>query len=197
MGLSAWVSGTSHGMSDFATRRGTWSMAHVVEDLHQIADTEAARERDGELRELAQAAYSDIDLAARLHASCGAASVGLRLLGGVTMSSALGRVGADFVVLQEPGKQWAVLLDAVASVSGLSDAALDPGARPLGAKVSVRSVLRQLAERGESCVLLLRDGALVEAAPRRVGADFIDAFAPDRGSTMALRLGALAAVRCA
>lgn len=138
MGLSAWVSGTSHGMSDFATRHGTWSMAHVVEDLHQIADTEAAREREGELRELVQAAYSDIDLAARLHASRGAASVGLRLLGGVTMSGALGRVGADFVVLQEPGKQWAVLLDAVASVSGLSDAALDPGARPLGAKVSVR-----------------------------------------------------------
>lgn len=180
---------------------GARTLSALFADLEQQAAGQALEARDEEVSALEVASYAEVDLVARLHGSlpaattAGTAELDVRLLGGQHLRGHLSRVGADFLVLdvEASATQWVIAIEALAAVTGLGPRVLVPAARPLQARLGLRSVLRELADQGIEVSLLMRDGARVEAEVLRVGADFVELR--DSGSGVAVvplaALGAL------
>ena len=168
----------------------------VFDDLEQQAEGLALVERDTEVAELARAGYAEVDLVARLHASVGA-DVGVDLAGCDAVRGRLCRVGADWFLLAAGPLEWIVRLPAVMSVRGLSERALGPEARGLGARLGLGSALRGVAEGRHEVVLHRIDGRRVEGVLARVGADFVELSVRAEQAapvTAAVPFGAVAAV---
>lgn len=179
---------------------GGWTLAALLADLEQQAGGLAQASRDEEVAELEQAHYAEIDLLARLHgAAPRTPELDVRLLGGAQLRGRLVRVGADFLVLgaESSAAQWVVPTAALARVGGLGggtvERALLPDARPLPARVGLRSVLRELGEQEVDVSLLLRDGSRLSARVLRVGTDFVELGGAD-GSASLVPTGSLAAL---
>jgi hypothetical protein len=168
----------------------------VFDDLEQQAEGLALVERDTEVAELGRAGYAEVDLVARLHASVGA-EVGVDLAGADAVRGRLCRVGTDWCLLAAGSLEWVVRLSAVTSVRGLSDRALGPEARGLGARLGLGSALRGVAEGRHEVVLHRIDGRRLEGVLGRVGADFVEVSgrAGDAvAGTVAVPFAAVAAV---
>ena len=168
-------------------------MLALFDDLEQQAEGLQLAERDAQVAELGQGEYAELPWAARLHGSTGR-PVRVRLLGGRVLEGDLQRVGADFFVLAGPRVDWVVCGDAVAAVAGLADRAVDERARSVLARLTVRSMLRRLAESHAECLVLLRDDTQLAGRLGRVGRDFVELRAGGERVDV-VPLGALAAVQ--
>ena len=111
------------------------------------------------------------------------------------MSGRLARVGTGWCLLQRPGQEWLVRLDAVAAVRGASDRAVPELAWPAVAKLGLGAALRRLADVGEVCSVHLTEGGRVDGRLQRVGADFAEVAAGEAGRTVLIPFGRFAAVQ--
>lgn len=152
----------------------TWeeSVGALLEDLEQQAQGLALAERDAEVGELSLAEYAQVAIAERLHASRGT-QVRLQLLGGLTVSGVLARVGDDWALVVGPG-EWLVPHQAVCTVAGASHRAHPAATWPVVDRLSLRALLRRLATDAEGCLVHFVDGQRAEGRVGRVGKDFFE-----------------------
>ena len=145
----------------------------LFDDLEQQAEGLALAERDALVAEQSRAEYAGVDLAARLHASTGAA-VQVDVTGLGSLDGRVLRTGDGWCLLAVAGREWIVVLDAVTALRGLRDGGVGAAARPLTARLGLGSALRGVAESGSEVVLHRRDGAVLRGDVARVGADFVE-----------------------
>lgn len=154
----------------------TWDeqLFALFDDLEAQAEHAYDLDREAEVADRAQAEYAAVTLAGRLHAGVGA-EVTLQVRGVGTLTGRLGRVAADWCLLEARGREWIVRLPAVASVRGLPSRAVPEEARPVTARLGLGSALRRVADGGGAAHLMLVDGSQVEVRRVvRVGADFLE-----------------------
>lgn len=168
----------------------------VLDDLEQQAGAAYAAERDLELADRARAEYREVTLAGRLMASL-EREVDVAVLGVGALSGELRRVGDGWLLLRGRDQEWIVALAALGAVHGASDRAVPEVAWSPLTRLGLGSALRRLAEAGRRCVLHLRDGAVLDGVPTRVGADFVEVAVgePGSGRTALVPQAALAAVQ--
>jgi hypothetical protein len=133
-----------------------------------------AMELAGEVSDRVRREVARIGLADRARAGVGARiTVGLGAAG--TVSARVARVGPDWLLLEGPGGEQLVPLDAVQWVLGLPAAASEPDSlSPVQARLGLGYVLRGIARDRSALTLMLRDGTATTGTVDRVGADFLD-----------------------
>jgi hypothetical protein len=151
------------------------SVFAIFDDLEQQAEGLALVERDAEVADLSEMEYTQVSLAARLHASSGH-DLRVRLLGGRTVTGRLARLGEDWLMLVEGSaeQEWIVRTPAVVSVGGLSPRAQVEDTWSVVDKLSLRAVLRRLSATTALCALHFVDEATLEGRLARVGRDFVE-----------------------
>lgn len=164
--------GTSQGTGGSARDQ---LLGGLFEDLEQQAEGLHLAERDAEVADRSRAEYSQVTLAARLHASVGGVP-SLRVQGVGTLEGLLVRVGLDWCLVRtEPaGQEWIVRLAALLGARGLSARAVSEPARSVLARLGLGSALRHVAESGAGVVLEHVDGGRQRGTIVRVGADFVE-----------------------
>lgn len=165
-----------------------------LDDLEGQAAALYDAERGPEIADRGRAEYRSVTLAARLMASLDL-ELDLELTGVGAVSGRLARVGTGWCLLQRPGQEWLVRLDAVAAVRGASDRAVPELAWPAVAKLGLGAALRRLADVGEVCSVHLTEGGRVDGRLQRVGADFAEVAAGEAGRTVLVQFGRFAAVQ--
>jgi hypothetical protein len=174
-------------------------------DLEAQADALAAAERAAEVDERTRGEVNALHAIDRLRAAEGA-PVSLVLAGGLTLAGRVGRVGPDWLLLDEDGgRETLVVLAHLVRLRGLGRYTAVPGsAGELFARLGLRHALRGIARDRDVVRVLLRDGATVDATVDRVGADFIEVAIVPAGEARRhgavhdvelVPLGALVAVR--
>ncbi|MGY2874013.1 hypothetical protein ACVW00_001203 [Marmoricola sp. URHA0025 HA25] len=167
----------------------------LLDDLELQAEGLHLAERAAEVDALSVAEYAEVPLAARLHASTGL-EIHARLADDREVRGRLARVGSDWFLVEQARTAWFVHLSAVVVLTGLDPRSVPESARPLSARLSLRSVLRRLAEERQACAVQLRGGRAVHGALQRVGADFVELRADDAPEAVVVPLSAVAVVRC-
>lgn len=174
------------------------SVLALLDDLEQQAEGLHLVERDLEVADRTRAEYARVGLASRLHAVAGR-PVRLTLLGGLSLTGTVPRTGADWLLLTDTtGREWIVRQGALAVLQGASSRAVPDGALGVLRRLSLRSVLRRLAEEDADCLLHLVDGSRLEGRLLRLGEDFAEvrlADGPSEPGYDLVPLTALAAVR--
>jgi hypothetical protein len=171
------------------------SVLGMLDDLEMQAEGLQLAERAAEVGELSVAQYAEVELLGRLHGSVGR-SVRVGTLDGLELHGRLTAIGSDwFLVSDQQGGVAFVPLTAVAVLGGLAAGALPEVARPLTARLSLRSALRGLAEDRRPCTVHLRGGRTLSGNLIRVGADFAMVRQSGTGEQLTVPLGAIAVVR--
>ena len=165
-----------------------------LDDLEGHAAALYDAERGPEIADRGRAEYRSVTLAARLMASVDL-EVTLELSGVGPVSGRLARVATGWCLLDGPGQEWVVRLDAVAVARGVSDRAVPELAWPAVARLSLAAALRRLADSVEPCTVYLTDGGRYDGCVQRVGADFVEVAAGETGRQVLVAFGRLAAVQ--
>jgi len=160
----------------------------VFDDLEQRLLGLSLEERAAAVAEVGTAAYADVTIAGRLHASVGGA-VAVTCLGGHRVSGVVERVGVDCMVIVEGAYRWAVRSMTVTGLEGLSTRSIPDAARPVTARLSFGSVVRGLGE----VVVVRVDGSRTAGRVERVGADFVEV--QHSAHPVVIPFGAIVAVR--
>lgn len=170
------------------------SVLAMLDDLELQAEGLHLAERAIEVDELSVAQYAEVELVARLHASVG---VALRVgtIDGLELHGRLAGAGADWILLDDGRGAWVVHLPAVAVVGGLAPHSVPGEARALSARLSLRSVLRGLADEARSCALHLTGGRTLHGTLVRIGADFVELRQREDGDPVTVPLSAVAVVQ--
>jgi hypothetical protein len=166
----------------------------LLDDLELQAEGLHLAERAAEVDALSVAEYAEVPLLARLHGSIGR-EVRVGATGATEVRGRLARVGADWLLVDHGRIAWFVHLPAVLVVRGLGAHSVPEEARPLSARLSLRSVLRRLAEEGRDCAVELLGGRSVVGRLVRVGADFVELRSADAPEPVIVPLAAVAVVR--
>ncbi len=164
----------------------------LFDDLEMQAEGLYLDERDREVEALARAGYAEVTLEARLQDS-GGRPLRLGLVDGSEISGVLARAGTGWLLLRTATGSWVVPQAAVALVVGLARGSVPEEHRGLGARLSLASVLRRIAEDDPTCVLRVQGGRQLEGEVLRVGADFVVVRAG--GSEVDLPFSGLLALR--
>jgi hypothetical protein len=165
-----------------------------LDDLEGQAAALYDAERAPELADRGRSEYLQVPLASRLMASVDQ-EVTLELLGVGAVTGRLARVATGWCLLQGPGQDWVVRLDAVGAVHGGSDRAVPELAWSPVARLGLTAALRRLADSAEPCSLHLVDGRSHDGVLLRVGADFVEIATGEAGRVVLVVFGALAAAR--
>jgi hypothetical protein len=164
-----------------------------LDDLEGQAAALYDAERRPEIADRGHAEYQSVTLAARLMASVDL-ELTLELSGVGPVSGRLVRVATGWCLLEGPGQEWLVRLDAVAVATGASDRAVPEVAWPVVARLSLAAALRRLADSGAPCRVYLTDGGQHEGCLQRVGADFVELTTGETGRSVLVALRQMAAV---
>jgi hypothetical protein len=166
----------------------------LLDDLEMQADGLHLAERAAEVNALSVAEYAEVRLVSRLHASVGR-ELRVGIVDHVEVRGRLARVGADWMLVDQGHLAWFVHLPAVLVVTGLDEHSVSPDAMPMSARLSLRSVLRRLADERTPCALHLVGGRVVQGRLDRVGADFVELRSPDVPDKVVVPLAAICVVR--
>lgn len=153
----------------------------LFEDLEQQAAGLHLAERDAEVAELSVAEYAQVTLASRVHASVGQ-QVRVQLLGGRRATGRLARAGQDWMLLVGGQHEAVVRTAAVRTLNGLSPRADPEQAWSVVDRLSLRALLRRLADQGGLLRIDLVDGGHLEGRLGRVGHDFLELRMGEPGS---------------
>lgn len=164
-----------------------------LDDLELQAEGLHLAERDAAIAELTVSAYSEVDLASRLHASLGG-DLQVVLTGGATVEGVLTRAGRDWVLLSRHRVETVVPTWAVLRVRGASGKARPESVRPVRARLGLGSALRQVAASRDEVAVTLTDGEVLRGRITRVGADFAE-VAGEGGRADLVAFGALVLLR--
>lgn len=165
----------------------------LFDDLESRAQELYDREREAELADRERSEYAEVTLAGRLMASL-EAELTVTVVGLGPVRGRLERVARGWFLLRAPGQDWVVCTEAVTSVEGAGPRAVPDIAWPVGSRVGLGSALRRLADAGERCVLVRRDGTRADGVVRRVGKDFVELLTGDPQRIVLVGTEALAAV---
>ncbi len=152
-------------------------------DLEAQADALEHAERAAEVDERTRIEVATLALVDRLRAAVGS-PLRLQCAGALLLAGDVRRVGPDWVLLDEGGREDLVPLAAVLGISGLSRLSAVPNSSsPVESRLTLRHVLRGLA-RDRSAVQVARvDGSTLNATIDRVGADFVELALHAAGET--------------
>jgi hypothetical protein len=166
----------------------------MLDDLEMQAEGLHLAERAVEVDELAVAQYAEVELLDRLHASVGRQ---VRVsTAGPDLRGELAAAGADWLLVDDgAGGAWFAQLGLVVTISGLAAGSLPEPARPMAARLSLRSILRRLARDRKSCALHLLGDRALHGVPLRVGADFVELGQDDAPEPVTVPLSAIAVVQ--
>jgi hypothetical protein len=174
---------------------GDHTVLGMLDDLEMQAEGLHLAERAVEVDELSAAQYAEVELVARLHATIGA-SVVVGTADGLQLRGRLAGAGPDWLVVDDgSGSTWFARLAEVVVINGLGSGSVPDEARPLSARLSLRSVVRGLAGDREVCGLHLRGGRTLRGEPVRVGADFVELRQDEAGELLTVPLAAVAVVQ--
>jgi hypothetical protein len=103
----------------------------------------------------------------------------IRAAGNVSVSGLVGRVGPDWMLIEEGANREAVVaLPAILVISGLGRWSAAPeGNSQVQRRLGLRSALRAIARDRSAVRLHLIDGSTVEGTLDRVGADYVEVAA--------------------
>lgn len=166
----------------------------LLDDLEMQAAGLHLAERAAEVDALSVAEYAEVPLAGRLHASSGR-EVRVALSDDLELRGRLVRAGHDWFVVEQAQTAWFVHVPAVRLVTGLDPHSVPEEARPLSARLSLRSVLRRLAEERRECALHLHGGRVVQGGLARVGADFVELRTGEPPDLVVVPLASVVVVR--
>lgn len=169
--------GIHNALTDRSGRLGRMSweqhLFDLFDDLEQQADSMFQVERELEVAERSRTEYAGVTLASRLMASVGTEVV-LCVQGIGVLQGTLQRVAVDWLLLIAGRQEWIVRLAAVDQVRGASDRSLPEEAWSPIAQLGFGSALRHVADKHQSCLVVLVDGTRHEAQVSRVGQDFVE-----------------------
>jgi hypothetical protein len=165
-----------------------------LDDLEGRAAALYDAERAPEIADRGRAEYRSVALASRLMASVDV-DLSLELTGIGAVAGRLVRVARGWCLLQGPGQEWVICLDAVAAVHGASERAVPELAWPAVAKLGLGAALNRLADSGQPCTVHLTDGGRHDGTLLRVGADFVEVTTGEEGRIALVAFGHLAAVQ--
>jgi sRNA-binding regulator protein Hfq len=138
----------------------------------QFAAAEDA-ELVGEIADRTRREAATIRLADRLRGATGSL-VRVHLRGGVTLTAVVGRVGNDWLLLEEPtGPEHVIVLDALTGVYGLPLAAAKSNGA-VAARLGLGYVLRAIARDRLPVTVHLVDGSTTTGTIDRVGKDYFE-----------------------
>ena len=166
----------------------------MLDDLEMQAEGLHLAERAVEVGELSVAQYAEIELVGRLHASVGR-QVHVGTVDGLEIHGRLTATGADWMLVSDGGNVWFTHLTAVAVLRGLAPGSLPAEARPLTARLSLRSALRRFAEDRRPCSIHLRGGRALQGNLIHVGRDFAVLRQGQGGESVTVPLSAVAVVQ--
>ena len=144
-------------------------------DLEGQAEALAHAERAAEVEERTRGELASLRVVDRARAWVGE-SVRLSLSGGFVVAGRLGRVGPDWLLVDEgAGHEAFVALAHVLRLRGLGRYAAVPGsAGVVSSRLGLGHALRGIARDRSAARLLLHDGSTLDATVDRVGADFVE-----------------------
>ena len=144
-------------------------------DLEARADAIEHAERAAEVDERARIELAGLNLRDRLRPALGT-KVRVRCLAGLTITGALRRVGAGWLLIDEGVGRESVLHEpGVLAISGLSRLVSAPAeASPVESGLGLGSVLRGIARDRSGLRLWLTDGHTLTGTVDRVGRDFLE-----------------------
>jgi hypothetical protein len=156
-------------------------------DLEAQADVLEQQERAAEVDERVRAEVGATALIDRLRVAVGSA-VRVRL-DGLLLAGELAGVGPDWILLNEPGGQEAVVpLAAVLGIDGPGRLAAVPGTMDrLQSRLGLRHVLRRIARDRSIVRLAFRDQSTLAATIDRVGEDFVEVAVHPPGEARRVR----------
>jgi hypothetical protein len=170
----------------------------LFDDLEQQAEGLALAGRDAEVAEQSRGEYARVDLAARLHASVGAA-VRCEVCGVGRVDARLVSAGDGWCLLGSAAVEWLVRVPAIVTVRGLAHQGRGVEARPVAARLGWGSALRGVAETRSTVVVQYLNGGSASGLLGRVGADFVELSVGDPpgadGPPTVVPFTAIAAVR--
>ena len=175
-------------------RRWADTVLGMLDDLEMQAEGLHLAEREVEVAELSVAQYAEVELVGRLHASVGR-QLRVATLDDLEVRGRLTATGADWLLLSDAAGVWFVHLAAVAVLHGLAPGSLPEQARPLTARLTLRSALRRFAEDRRPATVHLRGGRVLHGNLTHVGADFAVVRHADTGEPVTVPLAAVAVVR--
>ena len=153
-------------------------------DLEAQAEALERGERAAEVEERARIKVASLTVLDRLRAAVGT-PLRMQVAGAATLSGLLGRVGPDWLLLDEgAGREVVVALAAVQGVWGLSRlSAVSDSATALESRLALPHVLRGIARDRCAVRICLVNGSSLDATIDRVGADFLEAAVHPAGET--------------
>lgn len=166
----------------------------LFDDLEAQFDAAQAAELAGEVSERTRRELALLRTVDRLRPAVGFPLV-VALAGGAVARGRLGDVGADWLLLEEPGGYEALVpLASVLGISGLGERSAAPGAEgSVTKRLGLGWALRGLARSRIGIGLHLLDGSVVTGTLDRVGADHLDLA--EHGAGEARRAAAVRQVR--
>lgn len=166
----------------------------LFDDLEAEFDAGLQAELVGEVAERTRREHALLRLVDRVRPAVGH-ELAVELRGGDAVRGRLSDVGADWLLLQEPGgREVLVPIAAVLGLTGLSDRSGSPGEEGVvEARLDVRRALRALARDRAGVAIGLADGRTLSGTIDRVGADHLELAEHAPGE--ARRRGAVRQVR--
>ena len=160
----------------------------VFDDLEQQLLGLSLQERATAVAAVGAAAYADVTALGRLHASLGRT---LAVTGpcGQRFTGVLERAGADWIRLVDGASAWVLRVAALTGIEGLAERSLPEQARPVLARLSFASALRD----AEEVTVVRVDDTRLGGRVDRVGADFLEVV--HAGRQILVPFGAIVAVR--
>jgi hypothetical protein len=147
----------------------------LFDDLEAQAVVLDQAERAAEVEERTRGEVGALGLRDRALAALGA-PIRLRALGGVAVRGDLGRVGPDWLLVDEgAGREAIVAVAALVGVLGLGRYSTVPGSvGVVESRLGLRQALRGVTRDRSAVRLQLTDATTVDATIDRVGTDFVE-----------------------
>jgi hypothetical protein len=143
-------------------------------DLEREWEALGEGDRRAEVAERTRAEFAQVPLVDRLRGALDR-DVAVRTLSGHDLTGRLARVGADFLLLGAPRREWVVPVHALAAVRGLAPQSVDADlAGPVAARLGLASMLRRVAADRSVVAVVPADGRVLSVRLQRVGADFVE-----------------------
>jgi hypothetical protein len=149
--------------------------AALFADLDAQALALERAERSAEVDERTRGEIGALSVVDRLRAAIGS-PIRVRLAGGLLLVGHLGRVGPDWLLLDESvGREAVVGLAAVTGLRGVTRFSAVPGsAGAVESRLGLRHALRGVARDRSPVRVELTDASAIDATIDRVGSDFIE-----------------------
>ena len=158
----------------------------LFEDLEAQLEAAENEELAAEVADRSRREVARLRLVDRLRGSVGATTI--LSLQGLRVRGTIGRVGPDWVLLDDAGADFLVPLAAVVLVEGLGPGSAEPGSEgEVTARLGLAYALRAIAGDRAEVRVFLADGSQRTGRIGRVGADHLELVEHDPGEPSLVR----------